>query len=219
MKRARERGLSLVEMLIVIVLLTLVIGPLALIMQGSMTSQQRVVTENALQEKARAVADKIMESLLSGIQITAVDNNGFTVRYFDFTDNTMKYVKYYRNFSQDPYGRTLKQDTWQQSGPTTTTTLTDQLLGTPPGPTLFRYFQFQIQHNDNDGDGRIDEDPINNVDDDGDGRRDEDPVDYTFVELFGSNRTLADRIQIELVLDAGGQRATVRSSVRLRNKP
>jgi Tol biopolymer transport system component len=36
---------------------------------------------------------------------------------------------------------------------------------------------------DNDGDGKVDEDPINNIDDDKDGRVDEDPVDWRTFQL------------------------------------
>jgi hypothetical protein len=56
---------------------------------------------------------------------------------------------------------------------------------------------------DNDGDGKVDEDPINNIDDDEDGRVDEDPVDWRTFQLTDpqSNQPL---LGIHPVISADG---------------
>lgn len=79
----RARGLTLIELLAALVILSCVVLTLVFIMQTSATSQQTVVTQNDLQRQVRLASDAVMDSLRPAQAVIAWGATTLTVSHLD----------------------------------------------------------------------------------------------------------------------------------------
>ena len=83
MNRRSVRGLTLIELLSALVILSFVVLTLVFIMQTSATSQQTVVTQNDLQRQVRAASDTVIDSLRPAQAVVAWSAMSLTVSHLD----------------------------------------------------------------------------------------------------------------------------------------
>jgi prepilin-type N-terminal cleavage/methylation domain-containing protein len=77
------RGLTLIELLTALVILSFVVLTLVFILQTSATSQQTVVTQNDLQRQVRLASDAVMDSLRPAQAVIAGSATALTVSHLD----------------------------------------------------------------------------------------------------------------------------------------